>query len=218
MKFYKKKKINMIYPFEKSYIADNILEILSHGVCLNLYKQDDKLIFLEYFWNPDFLNLKKIKFSGFYTNRNEMKIDDINFIIKNDENRYTLDESYGKYIYIDKIDDNLFLSDSYERNNFIIPIEMILKLINNENIEINEYKLNTKWCKCHSIAYTKLIEIDISNFVNYYGCNNSTFYECEDMEDYLYLKLSYKLKTFAYMILNRTRLDKYIALNICTFL
>ena len=218
MKFYKKKKINMIYPFEKSYIADNILEILSHGVCLNLFKEDDNLIFLQYFWNPDFLNLKKIKFSGFYSNKNEISIKDLKFIMKNSEDRYLLDKSYGKYIFIDKIDENLLFSNSYERHNFIIPIEMILKIINNKNIEINSYKLNTKWCKCHSIAYTKLIDIDINSYANYYGCDSNIFYEYEDIEDYFYLKLSNKIKTYAYMTLNRTKIDKYIILNICMFL
>ena len=48
-----------------------------------LYKQDDKLIFLEYFWNPDFLKLKKIKFGSFYRNKNEISIKDLKFIMKN---------------------------------------------------------------------------------------------------------------------------------------
>ena len=218
MKFYKKKKINMIYPYEKSYIASNILEILGHGVYINLFKEDDNLIFLQYFWNPDFLNLKKIKFSGFYSNKNEISIKDLNFIMKKSEDRYLLDKSYGKYVFIDKIDDNLLFSDNYQRHNFILPIEMILKIINNENIEINSYKLNTKWCKCHSIAYTKLIDIDINNYANYYGCDSNIFYEYEDIEDYFYLKLSNKIKTYAYMTLNRTKFDKYIILIICMFL
>ena len=218
MKFYKKKKINMIYPYEKSYIANNILEILGHGVCLNLYKQDNKIIFLEYFWNPDFIKLKKIKLSSSYGNKNEVKIEDLKFIIEKYNDRYILDNTNNKYIFIDKIDNYLFLTDNYKSNNFIIPISMILKLINDEKILINRYKLNTKWCKCHSIAYTKLIDININKFKNYYGCDSNRFYEFEDMEDYFHLISSFKNKTYAYMTLKRTNFDKYIILFICKFI
>ena len=218
MKFYKIKKINMIYPYEKSYIVNNVLEILSHGVCLNIYKDKDQIIFLEYFWNPDFLKMKNIKFSSFYKNRTQISVEGLKIIINRTEDRYILEKTYGKYIFIDKIGNYLLLSDNYERSNFIIPIDITLKLINNNNIDVNNYLLNKKWCKCHCISYNKLIDIKISEFTKYYGCENNIFFEYEDMEDYLNLLVSYTYKTYTYMTLSKTKFDKYIILYICNYL
>ena len=229
MKFYKKKRISKYVNVSKNFFqkdknfethVNNVIEVIGHQEGLYLYFKDNNINIITFNWFPNLNSDDGIIIISNYFNRDIIPLDIVRRVL-NDKYIYESKDFpfYYDKIYVEKVGKYLLISDKNKRA-FILPCKIFLDLINDKVINIEDYVYNSKFSKCHYLAYSDMRNLDIQTIDKYYcGCfnyNNVGSIELEKMNEFLEGLLQYDNKTYLYLSLG-SKFDKYLKIYICNF-